>query len=442
MSRASAKGKYARVVDTDAGKCFLLVQWPDAAVLEEQGFDMVLFHARSMRTFVGKGLKLMHGFLYPELWMPLAERALAQGLESVSAAGVTFTFDVNTGQLQWIWAPGAAGKDLGAAAVVQKVVLTALPPDQPGTALQLEAMLGAVFDNFYLLQHACEQLDRQLGLKAAELAARSQELQKSHEAHQAEMADMYIKVALALNAKTDKLVDQRDRIQQLEAQVKTLQEQLHHAVGVNGVSAMDAVQGGYGGGAGTEARGQSRRAAAGAAAAGGGAGPGVGRGEGPGGAGRAAGGACPMDVDGATGAGAQGSDSDEDLGLRRGPGAAPTATAAAPVAAEVEAAGPSWAPAPVYASLGATQVDEDLLLAETQPAARGPLLPPPGAAPLQSQERAAPQQQQGHASGAASAAAAQPAAAPGRSGPATWGLGLGGDDDDSDDDAALGLRLR
>lgn len=47
-------------------------------------------------------------------------------------------------------------------------------------------------------QHACEQLDRQLQLQAAELAARGRELQKSHEAHQAEMDDMYIKVRACL----------------------------------------------------------------------------------------------------------------------------------------------------------------------------------------------------------------------------------------------------
>lgn len=50
---AELKGLYARALDTPAGKCFcVVVSGPNVG---EDGFDVTIFHARSMRTYVGKG---------------------------------------------------------------------------------------------------------------------------------------------------------------------------------------------------------------------------------------------------------------------------------------------------------------------------------------------------------------------------------------------------
>ncbi|GIM13532.1 hypothetical protein Vretimale_16626 [Volvox reticuliferus] len=94
------KKLYARAFDTPAGKCFsLVVLGPDA---DRNEFDVTVFHARSMRTYIGKGLRAPVRWIKPDLWMPLALRALASEHQP---EGVHFNFDPETG------APGSDAKD-------------------------------------------------------------------------------------------------------------------------------------------------------------------------------------------------------------------------------------------------------------------------------------------------------------------------------------------
>ncbi|GFR53146.1 hypothetical protein Agub_g15866, partial [Astrephomene gubernaculifera] len=220
---ASLSRLYARALDTPSGKCFCLVRWgPD---VDEFGFDVTLLHARSMRTFVGKGLRAPTRWIKPDLWIPLAQRALAcEG----QPADVNFQFNPDTGALYWTWSPQAVGMDTAAQ---QSLSLTPLPPpgEGQGQGGPLEEMLGTVWESCYRLMVCCRQLDSQLAAQSGALAGCRRELQAAAEEHKGALRELHVKFALVLDAKKERLVAQHTRIQQLEQQLRAAQQELAEA---------------------------------------------------------------------------------------------------------------------------------------------------------------------------------------------------------------------
>lgn len=117
MATAPMKGKYARVVETDVGKCFLLVQWRAGVAAEELGFDIMLFHARSMRMFVGKGaIPGLKGAQRQALPVPTDRAGVSRVLcllkphetlgwcrhSDTTSAG----FASSANRMAWAWSPG------------------------------------------------------------------------------------------------------------------------------------------------------------------------------------------------------------------------------------------------------------------------------------------------------------------------------------------------
>ncbi|GLI67528.1 hypothetical protein VaNZ11_011742 [Volvox africanus] len=216
------KNLYARAFDTPAGKCFsMIVLGPDG---DRNGFDVTVFHARSMRTYIGKGLQAPTRWIKPELWMPLALRALASELPP---EGVHFNFDPDTGALSWTWPAREVGMSAGAQ---QAVMLQRL---KDGDAGPLEDMLSTVWESCYRLLVSCRQLDAQLQRQTDSLSRTQRELQDCTDKHKSLVQELHIKFARVLDAKKDKLIEQRTHIQQLEEQLKAARQELAEAEAVD-----------------------------------------------------------------------------------------------------------------------------------------------------------------------------------------------------------------
>ncbi|GIL57386.1 hypothetical protein Vafri_12635 [Volvox africanus] len=176
------KNLYARAFDTPAGKCFsIIVLGPDG---DRNGFDVTVFHARSMRTYIGKGLRAPTRWIKPELWMPLALRALASELQP---EGVNFNFDPDTGALSWTWPAREVGMSAGAQ---QAVMLQRL---KDGDAGPLEDMLSTVWESCYRLLVSCRQLDVQLQRQTDSLSRTQRELQDCTDKHKSLVQELHIK---------------------------------------------------------------------------------------------------------------------------------------------------------------------------------------------------------------------------------------------------------
>ncbi|KXZ46895.1 hypothetical protein GPECTOR_39g389 [Gonium pectorale] len=165
-----------------------------------------------MCTFVGRGLRKQQRWIKPELWIPLAQWALAS---EVQPAGVNFKFDIKSGEVVGMSTPAYQA--------------VKLEPLGPGDVAELSNMLSTVWESCYRLLVSCRQLDSQLSRTTTALTRTRQELQEVTEKHKGLIEELHIKFALVLDAKKDKLIEQRQRIKELEAQLKAAQEELAEA---------------------------------------------------------------------------------------------------------------------------------------------------------------------------------------------------------------------
>ncbi|GLC41824.1 hypothetical protein PLESTM_001244000 [Pleodorina starrii] len=483
-----------------------------------------------MRTYVGKGLRAPPRWIKPGLWMPLALRALAS---EKAPEGVRFSFNLDTGALSWTWPAREVGMSAGAqqSVTLRRVMEPGSQGDGEGGGSPLEHMMCTVWESCYRLLLSCRQLDLQLQRQTDSLSRTRRELQECTEKHKGLVEELHIKFARVLDAKKERLIQQRDRIRELEEQLQAARQELAEAEAAHTdeeAEEEEAEEGepegemeqrrlrrrqqqqqpqpppGEEGPTATAARtlthsptmtappsprpqlngydtGPSSRLAAGtvapaavtmrrlaanrkvgggtgAAAAGGAAAPGI-----P--AGGSGGGLAEMDWEEGSGGGVE---------APRGATAAPPVPARTTGAAGLElagggrragtaaaAAGTSQPPAfgGTYASLGATQIEDDLLLAATQPAPRvaplptgtGPLQPGPLVMQPQQQQPARQQQQQQQLQGQppgpgqpAGGAGGPPSGGGGGDGGALYGSGDEdiNEEDEDDDDAALGLGGR
>ncbi|GLC60942.1 hypothetical protein PLESTB_001698000 [Pleodorina starrii] len=529
------KRLYARAIDTPSGKCFcVVVSGPD---VDGDGFDVTVFHAQTMRTYVGKGLRAPPRWIKPDLWMPLALRALAS---EKAPEGVRFSFNPDTGALSWTWPAREVGMSAGAqqSVTLRRVMEPGSQSDVADAGSPLEHMMCTVWESCYRLLLSCRQLDLQLQRQTDSLSRTRRELQECTEKHKGLVEELHIKFARVLDAKKEKLIQQQSRIRELEEQLQAARQELAEAEAAHTDEEAEEEEEGEGEPEGeTEQRrlrrrqqqqppgeegptaaaartlthsptmtappsarpqlngcdtGPSSRLAAAtvapaavtmrrlaadrivggggtaAAAAGGAAAPGI-----P--AGGSGGGLAEMDWEEGSGGGGE---------APRGATAAPPVPAGTTGAAGLElaggggragtaaaAAGTSQPPAfgGTYASLGATQIEDDLLLAATQPAPRVAPLPTGTALPLQqppeplvrqppSQQQPARQQQQQQqgqgqgqgqppGQGRPTGGAGSPPPGGGDGGAGGGALYGSGDDDineedEEDDDAALGLGER
>ncbi|EFJ46597.1 hypothetical protein VOLCADRAFT_105502 [Volvox carteri f. nagariensis] len=231
------KKLYARAIDTPAGKCFCLVM--SGADVDGDGFDVTVFHARSLRTYAGKNLRAPPRWIKPDLWMPLALRALAT---ETAPEGVRFNFNPDTGALSWTWPAKEVGMSAGAQqAVMLKRVELGVGAGVGGggggeggnggsastsTSTPLEDMMATVWESCYRLMVSCRQLDSQLQRQSDCLSRTRRELQDCTERHKSLVQELHVKFARVLDAKKDKLIEQRARIQELEEQLAAAKQEL------------------------------------------------------------------------------------------------------------------------------------------------------------------------------------------------------------------------
>ncbi|GIM13533.1 hypothetical protein Vretimale_16626 [Volvox reticuliferus] len=156
--------------------------------------------------------------------MPLALRALASEHQP---EGVHFNFDPETGALSWTWPAREVGMSAGAQ---QAVMLQRL---KDGDVAPLEDVLATMWESCYRLLVSCRQLDAQLQRQTDSLNRTQRELQDCTEKHKSLVQELHIKFARVLDAKKDKLIEQRIRIQQLEEQLKAARQELAEAEAVH-----------------------------------------------------------------------------------------------------------------------------------------------------------------------------------------------------------------
>ncbi|GIL89715.1 hypothetical protein Vretifemale_17491, partial [Volvox reticuliferus] len=124
-------------------------------------------------------------WIKPDLWMPLALRALASEHQP---EGVHFNFDPETGALSWTWPAREVGMSAGAQ---QAVMLQRL---KDGDVAPLEDVLATMWESCYRLLVSCRQLDAQLQRQTDSLNRTQRELQDCTEKHKSLVQELHIKV--------------------------------------------------------------------------------------------------------------------------------------------------------------------------------------------------------------------------------------------------------